>query len=127
MRSKLIKSVAFTDTAPSPVLIVALYRMETVKYTTYIFLHVTAFMALIAPIFPFSSGIFQGIMDGQVLFLKIRDTHAPLDLYWYKTDKSTNSCRNLHVCRAGGSGIHVHAFLKCNGLLFSHLTSVNTL
>jgi hypothetical protein len=29
MRSQLIKAVAFTGTAPSPVLIVALYRMET--------------------------------------------------------------------------------------------------
>lgn len=39
MRSQLIKAVAFTDTAPSPVLIVALYRMETISqiHNTYFF------------------------------------------------------------------------------------------
>ena len=41
-------------------------------------------------------------MTGQDLFLKIKGTHAPLDLYWDKNDKSDNSCKNLHVCRGGG-------------------------
>jgi hypothetical protein len=71
-------------------------------------------MALIA--LRFNSGIFQRIMTGQDLFLKTKGTHAPLDLYWDKTDKSDNYCRNLHVCGGGGvvEGICKECMYMCS-------------